>query len=206
MTDDEDQTGAWGFGYTGAMSAPDPALTALEQLTGLFNRPDSLAVISRARDDCIVALSPAFAMLLGLDSATARGRTAVELGLWRDAEQRAHLLEALRQRGSATGEPMSLRTPDGLDYDALVSCALIDWEGERCIFALVQDIRRYSNESQARQREAESFRSLVMQSQVGVYRRTGPELALTHANPALARLLGHPSAEQLIEHARSQPV
>lgn len=186
------------------MSATDPALAAMEQLTGLFSGPGSLAVISRARDNGIVALSPGFAHLFGLSSAAARGRTAMELGLWRDAEQRAHMLETLRQRGAVTGEPMSLRAPDGNDYDGLVSCALIDWAGEAYIFALVQDIRRYHSESQARSREAESFRSLVMQSQVGVYRRRGVGRELSFANPALAALLGHESSDGLLQHERGR--
>lgn len=180
------------------MSAHDPVVSALEQLTRLFAGRDSLAVISRLSDGLVVALSPGFSDILGIDLAYAIGKTAVDLGLWRNAQQRENVLTVLLQRGSATGEPVSMRGPDGLDYDGLMSCALIELGAERYIFSLIQDVRRYASEAQARTRESESYRNLIMQSEVGVYRRRAVDGALIGCNPALARLLGCDSVEVLL--------
>lgn len=186
------------------MSAKVSTAFALDQLARLFAGPETLVVISRVRDQAVVALSPGFASNFGLDIEAAIGRTAVEIGLWRNQHQRDAVLHLLHQQGSTTGEPVSIRGPDGHDYDGLMSAALIEHDGESYLFALIQDVRRYDSQLLARTREVDSFRTLIMESEVGVYRRRGADGALLAANPALARMLGYPGPEALLEACRGQ--
>jgi diguanylate cyclase (GGDEF)-like protein/PAS domain S-box-containing protein len=171
---------------------------ALELLTGVFLAPESLAVVTRLSDSVIVGLSPGFATRFGIQPDEVIGRTALEAGLWRDAEHRASLLGLLQQQGSLTGEPVSIRARDGRQYDGLMTCALIEHEGKPYLFSLIQQVREYFTEAEARTREIESLRTLILESEVGVYRRRGLPHGLIDANPALARMLGSPSSQALL--------
>jgi diguanylate cyclase (GGDEF)-like protein/PAS domain S-box-containing protein len=180
------------------MSAPNAPLSELELLTRVFATPESLAVITRLRDSIVIGISPGFSAQFGIEPADVVGRTALEAGLWRDAAQRAGVINMFVQRGSITGEAVSIRGHDGRQYDALMSCALIEHAGERYLFSLIQEVRHYATEAEARTREIDSLRTLILESEVGVYRRRGPPHGLIDANPALAQMLGHGSAQALI--------
>lgn len=178
------------------MSGSTLVSSAVRQLTACFAGPDTLVVVSRVSDGIVLSLSPGFAALLGIAAHDAVGRTAMELGLWRDPDKREGIVALLRQRGSVTGEAISLKSRDGRHFDGLMSCSLIQVDGETCFFALVQDIREHAGETQARLRENQSFRTLIMESAVGVYRRLASG-ELLDANPALAQILGYPDVHAL---------
>lgn len=180
------------------MSAIAAPQSELELLARVFVAPESLAVVTRLRDSTIVALSPGFGARFGIQPDEVIGRTALEAGLWRDAAHRASVLNLLQQRGSITGEPVSIRARDGRQYDGLMTCALIEHAGEPHLFSLIQQVREYSTEAEARTREIESLRTLILESEVGVYRRRGLPHGLIDANPALARMLGSSSAQALL--------
>ena len=186
---------------------PDPVATppVLELLTRVFAAPESLAVITRLRDGTIVGVSPGFEARFCIGSAEVVGRTALEAGLWRDAAQRAGVLNLLQQHGSITGEPVSIRGRSGGQYDGLMSAALIEHDGESYLFSLIQDIRQYATEAQARTRETECLRTLILESEVGVYRRRALPHGLIDANPALAQMLGCGSAPALIAACAGHP-
>ncbi|MBK8068838.1 MAG: PAS domain S-box protein [Rhodanobacteraceae bacterium] len=180
------------------MSAIAAPQSELELLARVFAAPESLAVVTRLRDSAIIALSPGFGCRFGIQPGEVIGRTALEAGLWRDAAHRASVLNLLQQQGSITGEPVSIRARDGRQYDGLMTCALIEHAGEPHLFSLIQQVREYASEAEARTREIESLRTLILESEVGVYRRRGLPHGLIDANPALARMLGSPSAQALL--------
>lgn len=186
---------------------PEPVATpsVLELLTCVFAGPESLAVVTRLRDSIIVAISNGFQIQFGIKPEEVIGRTALESGMWRDAAQRAGVLNLLQQRGSITGEPVSICARDGRQYDGLMSGALIELDGEAYLFSLIQDIRQYQTEAQARTREIDSLRTLILESEVGVYRRRAPPHGLIDANPALAQMLGCGSAAALIAACSNHP-
>ncbi|MBK9658247.1 MAG: EAL domain-containing protein [Rhodanobacteraceae bacterium] len=186
---------------------PDPVATppVLELLTRVFAAPESLAVITRLRDSVLVGVSGGFQAQFGIKPEEAVGRTALEAGLWRDAAQRTSVLDLLQQRGSITAEPVSICGRDGHQYDGLMSSALIEYDGEPYLFSLIQDVRQYATEAQARTREIESLRTLILESEVGVYRRRAPPYGLIDANPALAQMLGCGSAPALIAACAGHP-
>lgn len=180
------------------MPEVDAPLSPFDLLTRLFAASETLAVVTRLGDRTIVGLSRGFETRFGIRPETVIGRTALEAGLWRDATHRAGVLNLLQQQGSITGEPVSIRAPDGRQYDGLMTCALIEHAGEPYLLSLIQQVREYASEAEARTREIESLRTLILESEVGVYRRRGPPHGLIDANPALARMLGCESVPALI--------
>ena len=186
------------------MSEPGDPLSELQLLTRVFAAPESLVAITRLRDSTMVGLSQAFESRFGIAPSEVLGRTALEAGLWRDAAQRNSVLNLFLQRGSVTGEPVSIRAPDGRQYDGLMTAALIEHGGEPYLFSLIQEVRQYATEAEARTREIESLRTLILESEVGVYRRRGLPHGLIDANPALARMLGCASVQALVAACSSQ--
>lgn len=178
--------------------------SGLEHLTDVFASAETLAVISRLSDGLIVAVSPGVETVFGVPRSRMLGRTALELGLWQGPEQRDSVLNLLRLRGLAIGEPVAIRTASGIDFDGLMTCTLISVGDESLIFSLIQDIHSHGSEAQAQARQATSFRTLIMESQVGVYRRTMDPPRIIEANPALAKMLGYPSPEALMADSVGQ--
>lgn len=175
-----------------------PPFPVLRQLTGLFAAPDQLVAISRMDNGVVVALSPGFGPALGVYPEQALGRTALELGLWRDADARDGVVELIRQRGKVIAEAVSIQARDGRHLDALLTCFPVVVDGIECFFSLVQDIREHHSETAARERELHSHRALIMQSDIGFYRMDLLQRRLVEVNPALARMLGFEDTSSLL--------
>ncbi len=178
----------------------------IEQLARLFTAPQTIVLVSRISDERVVDVSDSFEQVFGISRAQAVGRTTRELGLWHDPRERQTLIDLLMHRGSAVREPLTARTRDGRYFDGLASCELLVHEGERYIFALLQDVRAYDDPRQAHQRELESFRSLFTDTEIGVYRRWPGTRGWVDVNPAFASMLGYESPASLVGELSSDPL
>lgn len=193
------------------MSPPTASESVLPLLAGLFDGGDTLATVSTIDTGRIVAISPGFARLLDMTQEQAIGRTGLDLGLWRSDAERDAVMAPVLENGSSTGQVVSLRAPDGRHFDGLLSCSLIGHAGERLLFSLIQDVRSYHAQSDARRRElvhlhsrvlaseealrqSESlYRNLVANSRDGVFLMQHGRVEF--ANEALGGILGCPAAE-----------
>ncbi len=185
-----------------AKDDPDGGRPDVAQLARFFVSPESIVIVSRVRDQRIVDVNPTFEAVIGIAHCDAVGRTAVELGLWRDERARQAVFDLLQQRGMLVREPIAVRARDGTYYDGLMSCEIVTQDEERYAFALFQDIRRYDDQVQSHARELESFRSLFDEAEIGVYRRWPRGRGYVDVNPSLVAMLGYESPEQLMTERR----
>jgi diguanylate cyclase (GGDEF)-like protein/PAS domain S-box-containing protein len=179
-----------------------PSLQAFAQA---FAGSGAVMLMSRVDDSRIVAISPNFLQLLGITEAEAIGQTSVGLGLWRDDQSRRAVLALLKKDGVAAAQPVSLRNRRGEYYDGLMNCCVVEFNGDPYLYTLVLDLRRYDSELDARAREMDSYRTLAMETAVGLYRRRCSDGQLIEANVALARLLGYRDVDPLLSSARPVP-
>ena len=184
---------------------PPPTVPTLQAFAKVFASSGAVVLMSRVDDARIVAISPNFLQLLGISEDEAIGQTSVGLGLWRDEQTRRAILALLKKDGVAAAQPVSLRNKRGEHYDGLMNCCVIEFNGDPYLYTLVIDLRRYDNELQARAREMDSYRTLAMETAVGLYRRRCSDGQLIEANVALARLLGSRDADPLLSRARPVP-
>ncbi|MEZ5440221.1 MAG: EAL domain-containing protein [Lysobacterales bacterium] len=175
-------------------SPPPPLQAFIEAFAG----PGALALASRVDNSQIVAINRPFLSLLGLPASEVLGRSSVDVGMWRDDEARRALLALLKRSGFAAAQPVSVRNVRGECYDGLLNCCVIEYAGTPYLFSLILDVRRYDNELAARERELDSYRSLAMESALGLYRRRCQDGRLLQANLALAQLHGYRDVDPLL--------
>ena len=100
--------------------------------------PDPIAV-ARLRDGVILLANPSFFTAAGLPEDRVLGRSALQLGLWRDLAEPERLAAAL----APSGVVRNLRTEAHLDGEVrslLLSAASFDWDGEPVAVITGRDI------------------------------------------------------------------
>ena len=110
--------------------------------------------ISRLRDRVILYASQAFADLFRLPLAEVIGKD--NRFLYVDIEDRARLIEVLREHGSVQGFELQARRADGSVFPASLTSRLIEFQGEAAIVSGVLDLteQKRAETEIARQREA----------------------------------------------------
>jgi PAS domain S-box-containing protein len=92
-----------------------------------------------------------------------------------------------------------LKTKSGGTRDVILSASPIEVGGKTGFMAVVTDITNRKQAEDALGRSEEKFRTLANNLNVGIFRRTiGPNPKFIEANPALVKLLGCSSKEELL--------
>jgi diguanylate cyclase (GGDEF)-like protein/PAS domain S-box-containing protein len=131
----------------------EAALRASEQrFFRIFQATPDLLSISSAADDCLIEANEAFLRELGYQRSEVIGRSAQDLGIWGDQEERAGVARALSDRGELRDCEVRLRASTGREIIGLMSAEYIELNGNRCILTLVKDIseRKRLDEERAR--------------------------------------------------------
>ena len=97
-----------------------------------FDVTPVMGAISRMEDSRFLDANQAFLRTFGYTRAEVVGRTAAELGLWVNPEQREQVIETIRRHGSMLNYPAQLRTKSGRIIDFLGVAVATDVDGEQC--------------------------------------------------------------------------
>ena len=119
-----------------------------------------------------------------------------------DTPQSQQLIEErmrlISEYGEASFEVEHLRK-DGSSFPLEVFVKLTDWAGEPAMLSIGTDITERKRAGQALRESEERYRGLVTNVNIGIYRNTpGPRGRFIEANPALARIHGCGSVEELM--------
>ncbi|MEW6195656.1 MAG: PAS domain S-box protein [Bacteroidota bacterium] len=116
--------------------------------------------------------------------------------LYFDPQEREKVLSIFRKQGLVKNYPILFKRKDGNPYNAVISLTKTIFKGQPCIQAIIEDVTdRIKAEEQLKESE-ERFRGLYENSTIGLYRTT-PDGKIILANPALVKLLGFNSFEEL---------
>jgi diguanylate cyclase (GGDEF)-like protein/PAS domain S-box-containing protein len=127
-----------------------------ERFTGLFRNSPVPAAVTRLHDGVVVEANEAFAAVLGRTREEVLGRSAIELGFWRDGERRLAGIAELRQRGRMRNLEAPFRRASGELAHGIFQVELIELDGEERIVLTVQDISERQR-AQARLRKSEEL-------------------------------------------------
>jgi PAS domain S-box-containing protein len=120
---------------------PDPDLPAAEldsRYRLLFDVSPFPAVISRLRDNTVIALNERTAEIMGVSQQDAIGRQVTDYYV--DPSQRHALAERLRRDGRADGLRFHLKRENGDTLWVLASFRLVTWDGEPAVLSVFHDI------------------------------------------------------------------
>jgi PAS domain S-box-containing protein len=104
----------------------------------LFDVSPFPAVISRLRDNTVLALNERTAEIMGVSQQDAIGRQVTDYYV--DPSQRQALAEHLRREGRADGLRFHLRRENGDTLWVLASFRLVTWDGEPAVLSVFHDI------------------------------------------------------------------
>jgi len=128
-----------------------------------------------------VMVNDTFMRYSGFTSEQVVGRTAVELEIWSEPDERAAFIAAVRERGTVTNWPHEFVARSGERHSMLLSAALFDLEGRRYLVLNGRDI---SETKRARL----AHEAVLDNASLGV--AVTREQRFVQANPALEQMLG----------------
>ena len=108
--------------------------------TAVYDTMPDAAGITRASDGTYLEVNPAFCDMLGMERGAIVGRTAQDIHIWANAEQRPKLLEALTRDGKVDRLPV-LAQRDGALLPGLMSARPVELGGESCMVFVFHDMR-----------------------------------------------------------------
>ncbi len=178
-------TGWWGVSRN--VSAEVQAQAELKRSKALLERlfresPDAITVAS-TRDGRILLLNDSFAHITGHTEAEALGKTALELGLWRDKDTPRALRDALGANKHVHNLRSTVWTRDGQRRDMLLNVGSFDWDGEPVSVITARDITET-------ERERAQTEAILDNASVGI--ALVREHRFERVNPQFERMFGLP--------------
>ena len=155
--------------------------------------PVPMTITSRATGRFLYINRPT-TEIFGLIPGQTAGITVAEC--YADAEDRSRFLADLDRDGKVTNFECRLRRLDGTTFWALLNSAALTYQGEAAILTAIAVIdRRKKLEEQVREAERE-YRAIFENAVEGIFQTT-PDGRYLRANPALARIYGYDTPEEL---------
>jgi len=113
-------------------------------------------VLSRLSDEKILDINDSFTRITGYNEADIRGKTAADLKLWVNEEDRAIIVLDLRETGAVFERKLLFRKKSGEIMTGLVSAKWITLQDEQCLLFSVNDVTE-------REKALEELRTAQMQ-------------------------------------------
>lgn len=101
--------------------------------------PDSMSITTLA-DGKFVSVNEGFTRIMGFEEGEVIGKTSAQLNLWADPEDRQKISEALQKEGKIYDLETRVRTRNGDIRYGVISCSIIDLNGEPHILSIGKDI------------------------------------------------------------------
>ena len=174
-----------------AQKKAEEALSASsEKFSKAFHAsPDSIT-ISRLETGEFIEMNEGFEKISGYSRDEAVGRTAIELGLWTQPDQRAALIARLASGGKVRNLETMLRRKGGTERVVLISLDAIDLAGEKCMLTIGRDVTDAKLTQQALQRERD-FAAGLVEAAPALIVMLDLEGCIKHVNPYFEKLTGY---------------
>ncbi|MBL8298689.1 MAG: PAS domain S-box protein [Rhodanobacteraceae bacterium] len=165
-------------------------------IAAAFRYSASLIVVLDASDGCIVDVSPSVETTLDYPRDELVGRRPIDVGLWRNLDERALLWANLRSQGRLCDQPLEFIARDGSTFRVLCNCEMFNLDRRMYVICIGRGINEPSMAA-SEAADVSSYRSLFLAAAEGIYRSL-PLGGLIDVNPAMAQIFGYDSPEQML--------
>ena len=179
------------------MKAEEALRKSEKKFTRIFNSVPALVGISTLEEGRFVDVNDATMQLLGYRRDELIGRTALELNLWEDLSDRAKVLQALAENGSARNIEVRLRGKSGQRLVGLFSAEYIDLDSDRYMLSLIRDITERKRAEEALQKSERKFAKVFHEAPALLAISTLKEGRYVDANDTTLRTLGYRREEMI---------
>jgi PAS domain S-box-containing protein len=119
-----------------------------------FRASADAITISRLEDGVILDANEAFCSLVGFAQEEVLGKTAVQLGIYKDPSDRARMVRRVLHRGSVSEYDVDVRSKRGEQRTVTITADVVTSGNELQLFAIGRDA------TERRQRELDNLREL----------------------------------------------
>ncbi len=121
------------------------------RLSKVFQASPDAIVVSAMPGGAIVDVNDGFTRMTGFSRDQTLGRTSLDLGLWRDPEDRQRMIAALEERGEVHNLAGDFRTRSGEVLSCLISAELLDIAGEPRLLTVLRDVTELKRAEEERE-------------------------------------------------------
>lgn len=161
-----------------------------ERFSLIFRSSPEAISLSAERDGRYLDINDAFTRLFGWTRKEAVGKSALELGLWADPDDRARWIEALRANGSARDFEALFMRKDGEFRSVLISAGILELDGERWILSFCYDNTERKRTQEALRRSEDKFSSVFQASPIAISLARFSDGTFLDINPAFVHTFG----------------
>ncbi len=144
-----------------------------------------------------IDINEGFTRLTGYAREEVLGKSSLEIGIWRNPEDRARLVDGLRRAGFIENFEAEFRRKNGAIGVGLMSARVLTIAGHAVILSITRDITERKLTERLLVETEEKYRALFDISSLAILIRDR-QGTITLANPAAARLLGAARPDDLV--------
>ncbi|MGD1713096.1 adenylate/guanylate cyclase domain-containing protein [Dapis sp. BLCC M172] len=168
-----------------------------EKFALAFQASPDVITISNLADGRLIEVNESFIQTTGYSRQEVIGKTALELNLWGNIEERIRIFTILETQGKIRNQEIKFKLKSGQIGVGLLSGEVICLDEKSCLLLIVKDITERQEAAEALQAAEAKYRSIFENSIEGIFQTT-PDGFFLSANPALARMYGYSDCSQLI--------
>ncbi len=150
--------------------------------------PESITLTS-LKEGRYVDVNESFLHVIGYSRDEVIGRTATELNIWVDPNDRVRFIQGLNEQGSIRNLEIRMRTKSGRVGTVLISSEIITIDGEPCALTVTTNITDRKRAEIALQEREEKYRS-VFNNFIDLYYQTNMKGIITNVSPSCFVLSG----------------
>ncbi|MFQ5500481.1 MAG: PAS domain S-box protein, partial [Candidatus Zixiibacteriota bacterium] len=139
--------------------------------------PDSIA-ISRLDNGVFIDVNSGFEKVTGYSRSEVIGKSALELGLWNDPQDRHEMTQKLRTQGVSDSVEFELRHKSGDLHLCQISAEVIEVGGVACLLAIARDITEKRKQEQALAKSEAFLKATGRMAKVGGWELEAKSMAL----------------------------
>ena len=170
---------------------------AEEKFSKAFHLSPNAITLTRMSDGRHIEVNESFCRMMGYSHEEIIGKTAVELNFWATLAERDRMIQVLKNKTAIQNYELQFRNRSGKERTALLSIETIDIDGESCFLSISSDISDRQKAETALREAEEKYRNIYENALSGIFQIT-PDGQYLSANPALAKLYGYESTEELV--------